>query len=143
MNEYLIDINWVNLLSSNSVNDNLFTLKNIILDARSKFASRQPNNKSNNKPPWLKKSIHKQIKKQAAFKQYLKTKSENDFCNYQIQRNKAKQIIQKAKMEHELSIISNLKSNPEQLYKYTRQKQKVKHIIGQLKKPDRSTTTTN
>ena len=112
MNEYLTDINWANLLSSNNVNDNWLTLNNIILDAQSKFVPRQRNKKSNNKPPWLKKNIHKQIKKkQAAFKQYLRTKSGNDYRSYQIQRNTAKQVIQKAKMEHESSIISDLKSN--------------------------------
>ena len=45
-------------------------------------------------------------------------------------------------MEHQSSIISDLKSNPKQLHKYIRQKQKVKHTIGPLKKPDRSITTT-
>ena len=144
MKEYLTDINWANLLSSNNVNDNWLTLKNIILDAQSKFVPRLCNKKSNNKPPWLKKSIHKQIKKkQAAFKQYLRTKSENDYHSYQIQRNKAKQVIRKAKMEHESSIISDLKSNPKWLHKYIRQKQKVKHAIGPLKRPDGSITTTN
>ena len=87
---------------------------------------------------------NKQIKKkQTAFKQYLRTKSENDYRNYQMQRNKAKQVIQKAKMEHESSIISHLKSNPKRLHKYISQKQKVKHTIGPLKKPDGSITTTN
>ena len=119
MNECRIDINWANPWSSNNVNDNWLTLKNIILDAQGKFVPRQHNNKSNNKPPWFKKSIHKQIKKkQAAFKQYLRTKSENDCRNYQMKRNKAKQVIWKAKMEHESSIISNLKSNPKWLHKY-------------------------
>ena len=46
-------------------------------------------------------------------------------------------------MEHESSIISDLKSNPKQLHKYIRQKQKVKHTIGLLKRPDGSLTTTN
>ena len=41
------------------------------------------------------------------------------------------------------SIISELKSNPKQLHKYIRQKQKVKHSIGTNKNPDGSTTTTN
>ena len=144
MNEYLTDIYWANLLSSKNVNDNWLTLKNIILDAQSKFFPHQRNNKSNNKPPRFKKSIHKQIKKkQAAFKQYLRTKSENDYHSYQIQRNKAKQVIRKAKMEHESSIISDLKSNPKRLHKYIRQKQKVKHTIGPLKRPDGSITMTN
>ena len=57
--------------------------------------------KSNNKPPWLKKSIHKEIKKkQAAFKQYLSTKSHSDLRSYQLQRKKTKQIIRKAKIDH-------------------------------------------
>ena len=46
-------------------------------------------------------------------------------------------------MEHESSIISDIKSNPKWLHKYIRQKQKVKHTIGPLKRPDRSITMTN
>ena len=137
MNKYLIDIKWANVLSSNNVNDNWLTLKNIVLDVQNKFVTHQPN-KSNNKPPWLKKSIHKQIKKkQAAFEQ---TKSENDYRSYQMQRNMVKQVIREAKMEHESLIISDLKSNPKWWYKYIRQKQ---HSVGPLKKPDGSTSTTN
>ena len=60
-----------------------------------------------------------------------------------MQRNKVKQVIREAKMDHELSIISDLKSNPKRLHKYIRQKQKVKYSIGPLKKPDGSTTTTS
>ena len=59
-----------------------------------------------------------------------------------MQRNKAKQVIQKAKMEHESSIILDIKSNPKWLHKYIRQKQKLKHTIGPLKRPDGSITTT-
>ena len=79
MNEYLTNIDWVNILSSNNVNDNWLAFKNIILDAQSKFVPCQLN-KLKNKPPWLTKSIHKQIKKkQEAFRQYLSTKSDNGF----------------------------------------------------------------
>jgi len=70
--------------------------------------------------------------KQAAFKQYLRTKSANDLHNYQMQRNKIKNVIRKAKADPESSIISYLKSNPKRLHKYIRQKQKVKHTIGPL-----------
>ena len=73
MNEHLNDINWANVLSSNNVNDNWIILKNIVLDAQSKFVPCKLS-KSSDKPPWLKKSIYKQIKKkQAAFKHYLRT----------------------------------------------------------------------
>ena len=93
---------------------------------------------------WLKESIHKEFKnKQAAFKQYLRTKSNNGLHNYQVKRNKAKDVIRKAKTDYESSIISDLKSNPKWLHKYIRQKQKIKHSIGPLKNPDGSTTLTN
>ena len=105
MNEFFANVDWAEVLSSDDVNDNRAAFKNTILDAQSKFIPLQPN-KSNNKPPWLKKSFHKEIKnKQVAFKQYLRTKSDIDFQNYQIQRNKTKDIIWKAKTDHESSIL--------------------------------------
>ena len=42
-------------------------------------------------------------------------------------------------MNHYLR-ISDIKSNPKWLQKYITQKQKFKHSIGLLKKPDKSTT---
>ena len=112
MNEFLANIDWANVLCNDNVNENWTTFKNILLDAQQKFVPLQPI-KSNNKPPWLKKSIHKEIKnKQAAFKQYLRTKSNNDLHNYQVQRSKAKDVIWKAITDYESSIISDLKSNP-------------------------------
>ena len=67
----------------------------------------------------------------------------DDFHNYHMWRNKAKQVIREAKMDHESLIISDFKFNLKWLHKYIRQKQKVKYSIGPLKKPDRSTTTTS
>jgi len=73
----------------------------------------------------------------------IRTKSGNDLCNYQMQRNKVKDVIRKTKADHESSIIYDLKSNPKQLYKYIRQKQKVKYTIGPLKQADGAVTKTN
>ena len=55
----LVNIDWANTLSSNDINENLVALKNITLEAQSKFVPLQPK-KSNTKPPWLKKSIQKE-----------------------------------------------------------------------------------
>jgi len=49
-----------------------------------------------------------------------------------MQRHKVKDVIRKAKADHESSITTDLKSNPKRLHKYIRQKQKVKHTIGRL-----------
>jgi len=112
MNNFLADVDWDNILSSDNVNNNWVTFKNIILDGQHKFVSLQ-SKKSNNKPPWLKENIHKEIKnKQVAYKQYLRTKSDIDLHNHQVQRNKTKDVIRKAKTDHESSIIADLKSNP-------------------------------
>ena len=68
MNNFLADIDWDNILSSDNVNNNWVTFKNIILDGQCKFVPLQPK-KSNNKPPWLKKNVYKEIKnKQMAYK---------------------------------------------------------------------------
>ena len=120
MNEYFTNIDWVNILSSNNVNDNWLTFKNIILDAQSEFVPCQPN-KLNNKPPWLTKSIHKQIKKkQEAFRQYLSTKSDNDFQCKEVRLNRL--FGRQRWIINYISIISDLKSNPKRLHKYIRQK---------------------
>ena len=75
MNEYFTNIDWVDILSSNNVNDNWLTFKNIIY-AQSEFVPCQPN-KLNNKPPWLTKSIHKQIKEAFSIAGYC-----NPFVSY-------------------------------------------------------------
>ena len=60
-----------------------------------------------------------------------------------MQRTKTKDVIRKAKADHESSIISDLKFNPKRLHKYIRQRQKVKHTIGPLKQADGTVTKTN
>jgi len=116
MCDFLVNVEWNNVLSSENVNYIWIALKNTILEARSKFVPN--NNKPNSKPPWLKKSIQKEIKnKQAAFKQYLKTKKSNDLHKYKIQRNKVKDFIRKAKADYRSSFISDLKSNPKWVHK--------------------------
>ena len=48
-----------------------------------------------------------------------------------MQRNKAKQVIQQAKMEHESSIISDLKSNPKRWHKINISKKLIiLHILA-------------
>ena len=54
MCDFLNNTDWVNVLSSDNVNDNWIVLKNIMLKAQSKFVPLQ-SNRPNNKPPWLKK----------------------------------------------------------------------------------------
>ena len=52
-------------------------------------------------------------------------------------------MLQYLKTDHESSFISDLKCNPKWLHKHFTQKQKVKHTIGSLKKPDGLTTRIN
>jgi len=104
MNNFLADIDWDNILSSDNVNNNWVTFKNIILDGQRKFVPLQ-HKKSNNKPPWLKKNVYKEIKnKQMAYKWYLRSKSDVDLHNYPVQKNKTKDVIRKPRltMNHQL-----------------------------------------
>ena len=78
----------------------------------------------------LRKYLQTNFKKQAAFKQYLRTKSDNDFHNYQIQRNKVKQVILEDKMDHESLIISDLKSNPKRLHKYKDKSKRLNILLA-------------
>jgi len=49
-------------------------------------------------------TFRKEIKnKQVAYKQYLRTKSDINLHNYQVQRNKTKDVIHKAETNHESS----------------------------------------
>jgi len=50
MCDFLVNIDWDNVLSSDNVNDNWIALKNKISEAQSKFITLQPN-KSNSKSP--------------------------------------------------------------------------------------------
>jgi len=55
-----------------------------------------------------------------------------------MQRNKVKDVIRKAKTDHESSIISDLKFNPKRLYIH--QAEAKSNTIGPLKQTDGTTT---
>ena len=85
------------------------------------------------KTPWWTAQLKKEVKvKHAAWKEYMGTKSMEDYSKYVSQRNKTTQVIRDARNHYEDSIIRNIKHEPKSLFKYIRSQQKIKPVVGSL-----------
>ena len=95
--------------------------------------------KKKNKPPWLKSSVKKSIKKKyQLFKRYRRTDQYNDYLKYKDQSNKTKKIVRKAQADYEKKLMQGFKTKPKAFYGYVRAKQKVKvgyHSFKQMTVP--------
>ena len=101
-------------------------------DATDKFIpARRPGTKT--KPPWMKSRVKKSVKRKLElYKKYRNTKRYKDYIDYKDQLKKTKDVVRKAQSEFERKSMKEFKTNPKPLYKYMREKQKVKTGISQL-----------
>jgi len=98
-------------------------------------------NKSAGKPPWLKSSLKKAIrKKNAMFRKWKKSGLNSDYRTYIEYRNIATEKVRKARLSYEKGLFSDFKKNPKPFYKYIRGKQKVKVGIEKVIKENGNLT---
>ena len=100
--------------------------------------------KNKKQPFWLNKKCSKAIKnKYHFFKKYKESKLSRDYHLYTEARNKVKKEIRLAVKEHEKKISQNCKHNVKSFWKYVNTKLKRTTGVPNLKKPDKSLTTTD
>ena len=98
-------------LCSNSINGNWLVLKNNVIDyirCQSRFVPHQLN-KSNNKSPWLKKSIDKQTKIKQLLSNTLEPNQKMTFVAIKCREIKLNRLFEKLKwiINHQLYLTLN------------------------------------
>jgi len=140
---YLGTINWLEMMSSDSIQDNWDNFKHLLRDAISHYVPTSVP-KLNKSPPWLSKSLSRTINaKHAAFSRYRKFKTHSDYVNYKAKRNEVKTKIRAAQLSYEQSLLDKFRSNPKAFYSYIKSKQKVKPGIGPLERSDGTFTSSD
>ena len=94
-------------------------------------------NKASSKPPWLKSSVKKAVrKKNSMFRRWRNSGLQSDYQEYVVYRNIATEKVRQARLNYEKGLMLKFKNNPKPFYKYVRRKQKVKVGIEKVKNED-------
>jgi len=129
--KYFQQLDWSQIVN-NDVEHNWSLLKQHMLTVQELFIPQVPKKPRKNKVPWWSKQVKAAVnKKQKALQRYKATASQADYASYKSCRNKAKDIIRCAILNHESQLIVNMKTKPHCLYSYLRSQKKVKdHIMN-------------
>lgn len=145
MNQYLININWNELLKDKPVEVMWNTFLQIYRESAEKFIPKlhvQPF--SRKKPKWMTMSLKRKIKaKEKAWERYVKRKTTHRYQHYCRIRNTCTTAVREAKFLFEQDLARETKTNPKAFYAYARSKTTIKEEVTQLVKDDASLTTTN
>ena len=79
------------------------------------------------------------LKKHSKWTKFQHCKSENNYDQYKIAKNRAIAELRKAKCHHEKDLATNIKTNSKLFWGYVRSKLKRKAALGQLQGQDGNT----
>ena len=134
MNEFLAQTDWVNLLNSDDIETDWATFKEKIFEAEALYIPTRTI-KSRNQPPWMTKSLLRQVrKKRRLWKNYKKYGNPETHEKYKKIENEVKNSIRREKKDYERKIANSSKSNPKMFYSYISKKKCNKVAVGPLKK---------
>jgi hypothetical protein len=86
---------------------------------------------------WMNRTTLKLIsRKVTLWKKYRRNSSEENYREYVLARNAATRSVKQAKAEYESNLVARSKKNPKVVFKYVREKAKVKTGIPVLKDED-------
>ena len=151
MKQYFSIIDWDSILDSSlSVNEWWEIIVTHLNEAKDKFIPKIKNKLNNiNKPSNSARhfpvpdSLQNKLRlKRTAFKTFKKFPTQINYNTYAKYRNQVKKEARKAKINKEVSVARNAKTNPKEFYKYINCKLKPKDNIPNLVKDD-STLTVN
>lgn len=87
------------------------------------------------------KILQKRKDKNAAWRKYMRTRSEDDYRKYTRLRNKLRNMTRGAHKRVEKSVVMEAKSNPKKFWRYVNSKTKTRGVIPELKINDQGDTT--
>lgn len=107
--QYLSDVDWDSLISSNNVNDLTTNITNAILDAAELCIPSKIITVRKNQPQWLTSNIRKLIrKKNRIHRKARRSNSPSDWNKFRRIRNDVTNLVRKSKEEHKNNLIKKL-----------------------------------
>ena len=129
MRKYLAKLDWNNMLMNKTIecwNILKYEIESII----DKFVPLKKQGKRSRKKHLSKEAIRKIVFKQTMWRVYRRTRTDEDYANYEEALNLTE--IRKSKRTFEIKLASNIKNDSKSLYAYVRSKQKVRDKVGPL-----------
>jgi hypothetical protein len=107
--QYLSDVDWYSLISSNNVNDRTTNITNSILDAAELCIPSKIITVRKNQPQWLTSNIRKLIRKTNRIHRKARpSNSPSDWNKFRRIRNDVTNLVRKSKEEHQNNLIKKL-----------------------------------
>ena len=133
---YLNNIDWDNLLDSDSTETCWGNFRNVINIGLEKFVPKKVR-RSNNRPIWMNQHVLRLIRiKQRRYKTYMRYKSAENLDIYQESDKTSKKAVKNAKKKFEKKLAKKCK-NDRQFNSYVKSKTKSRSGVGPLKVNDK------
>ena len=140
MKKHFDTINWNNFEGAQNTQEKWDFLHNNIIQAVDLFITRYKPKTREVRLAWITNTTLKSIKsKHKNWNRYQKNRSNENWVNYIVARNKASSAVRKAKKEYEYRIAKEIKTNPKCFWNMVREKTKVNEGIQDLQAEDGST----
>ena len=128
-------VHWRTILANKNIEQMCSIFTNILLNAESKHipkVRKRVNGTTN--PQWMTNDIKLLInRKKKAYRNYKRSKSDEDFVRYAAIKRHCEKLIRKSKRNLEINISQQAKTNPKKFYQYIRSKKTIKDKIGPIK----------
>ena len=137
--EELGKISWSTIFAGKDISDCWSIFKAKLLELQEEFIP-TIQDKPNDKPKWMNRSVVLALnEKKRAWKKYLFCKTNENFEQYKVVRNKLKSIVYEARLSFERKVAIEAKVNPKSFWKYVGRKiqpasrlQQVRNTAGAL-----------
>ena len=130
------NVDWEELLNeedANSAWESFSNTLNVIINE----AVPQKKYRASSRPQWMTKDVMTAVRlKRRRWKNYTRTKTNQDFYEYKKAEKELKKFIKKAKKKYEKDLAKNAKTNPKAFYGYLSSKKNNRVKIGPLKVND-------
>ena len=132
MRKYLAKLDWNNTLMNKTAIECWNILKYEIESIIDKFVPFQKQGKRCRKKHLSKKAIRKIVLKQTMWRDYRRTRKEEDYANYKEALNAAATEIRQSKRSYEQKLACTIKNYSKSFYAYVRSKQNVQDKVGNI-----------
>ena len=128
-----LSVDWSLILSDLDSIESWEVVKSTILKTVDSFVPFSRKVRNPNRPLWLTRDVLSAIrKKRKLWRCYKLSGLNHDFLKFKEQEVFTKGLIREAKLNFEVKLARNVKSNPKAFYSYVRSKQSSKDVVGPL-----------
>ena len=133
----LRNVDWISLLEGKNASQMYLELTSQCNTVIEKCVPKYKQSSNVRRPRWMTTDVWNQLSvKEKAWKRLRARKSGVRAERYKIERNKATEMVRKAKKNFEKSVVRDIKKNSKRFWSYVRGKTKIKETITRVTDQD-------